>query len=161
MTAPTPARRAELRALIEKATPGPWWASETYPAGEWCLHAIGIPWQLAYFHQSRMVDWPLEANANLVAAAVSALPALLDALDALERERDAAEARAKAAEGVIDAASPLFANLKEIVAGWHRYPGMERHPLDLRCTPGTTCGVVYAIVDALATLDKERPADAR
>ena len=60
-------------------TPGPWKASETYPAGDWCVHAQGIPWQLAYLHASSQVEWPLEANARLIAAAPDLLEALEDA----------------------------------------------------------------------------------
>ncbi len=50
-------------------TPGPWTANKTDPVGEWCIHAKGIPWQLAYLADSTKIDWPLEANARLIAAA--------------------------------------------------------------------------------------------
>jgi len=66
-------------------TPGPWKASETYPVGAWCVHAKGIPWQLAYLARSSQIEWPLEANARLIAAAPELLDALI-AADGLLRE---------------------------------------------------------------------------
>jgi hypothetical protein len=60
-----------------KWTPGPWSASQTYPPGDWCIHARGIPWQLAYLRGHSEIDWPLEANARLIAAA----PELYDELE--------------------------------------------------------------------------------
>jgi hypothetical protein len=50
-------------------TPGPWTLSATYPAGDFVIHAKGIPWQLAYVPASTQIEWPLEANARLIAAA--------------------------------------------------------------------------------------------
>lgn len=52
-----------------KPTPGPWTASPTEPKGDWVVHAAGIPQQLAYLPASRLVNWPLEANAALIAEA--------------------------------------------------------------------------------------------
>jgi hypothetical protein len=65
-----------------KWTPGPWSASQTYPPGDWCIHARGIPWQLAYLRGHSEIDWPLEATARLIAAA----PELYEALLASEEE---------------------------------------------------------------------------
>lgn len=50
-------------------TAGPWRASQTHPLGDWVIHAAGIPQQLAYLAASPHVDWPLEANARLIAEA--------------------------------------------------------------------------------------------
>ncbi len=57
-------------------TPGPWRASQTFPLGDYCIHAAGIPQQLAYLRESTVVNWPLEANARLIAAAPDLLAAL-------------------------------------------------------------------------------------
>jgi hypothetical protein len=63
--------------MTEKThTPGPWRVSQTYPLGDYCIHAAGIPQQLAYLAESKVKDWPLEANARLIAAAPDMLAAL-------------------------------------------------------------------------------------
>lgn len=59
-----------------KFTPGPWRVSQTYPVGDYCIHAAGCPWQLAYIAANTNVDWPLEANAHLIAAAPDLYAAL-------------------------------------------------------------------------------------
>lgn len=59
-----------------KHTAGPWRASQTHPLGDWVIHAAGIPQQLAYLAASPHVDWPLEANARLIAAAPELLAEL-------------------------------------------------------------------------------------
>ena len=79
--------RAELRRLCEAATPGPWqWVKD----GCECF-ARGI-----HIHETYEDDPPIvrlenfreEENAAFIAAARTAIPALLDALDAAEaRER--------------------------------------------------------------------------
>lgn len=58
-------------------TPGPWKASTTYDGVDHIIHAAGVPWQLAYLARHSEIDWPLEANAHLIAAA----PELVEALD--------------------------------------------------------------------------------
>ena len=62
-------------------TPGPWKASQTHPAGDWCIHAAGIPWQLAYLAASDKIEWPLEANARLIAAAPDQNAALIKVIE--------------------------------------------------------------------------------
>lgn len=69
-------------------TPGPWKASETYPPGQFCVHAPSSPWILAYVNQTKS-NFPMEANAHLIAAAPrmaealeAVLPFIDDALDA-------------------------------------------------------------------------------
>lgn len=72
-------------------TPGPWKASETSPGGDWCIHAAGTPWQLAYLAESSQIDWPLEANARLIAAApdlVKAVDSLINLIDAYGHLRE-------------------------------------------------------------------------
>lgn len=88
----SPAGLAKLRALCEAATPGPW-----HLGGQWDgkTHAVNDGYDLgvADAYPSRVGNEPLVANARLIAAARTALPALLDAL---ERER-AENARLKEA----------------------------------------------------------------
>ena len=103
----TPERRAELRALLAKASPGPWtrwkdnlvvWSGEVTdntPGGLSIKPDSGR--EIAEFPAWEIDDDGRDreaaANADLVAAAKAALPALLDALDMTEaRERRLREA---------------------------------------------------------------------
>ena len=73
MTDPTP-NLAELRRLAEAATPGPWAAR------------YGVSWEARVCTTTgSLADVDSTANAELIAAAINALPALLDAA----AERDA------------------------------------------------------------------------
>lgn len=109
MTDPTTPSVSQLRALLEKATPGPWQAMRDshrtiVPSSHSHLLLGGsilpdedarrFAWPIA-----RMCDpnglprWTAEQttdNAALIAAAVNALPTLLDELESLRQERDAA-----------------------------------------------------------------------
>lgn len=103
----TPERRAELRALLAKASPGPWtrwkdnlvvWSGEVTDNTSGGLSikpdsgreiAEFPAWEIDDDGRDREAA----ANADLVAAAKAALPALLDALDMTEaRERRLREA---------------------------------------------------------------------
>lgn len=78
MTTLTPEDRDALRALAEKATPGPWLPHARYV---WTSELGGI-----------IQNWSEDANAaddmEFIAAARAAVPALLDMLDQAEAERD-------------------------------------------------------------------------
>lgn len=50
-------------------TPGPWKATYADGGEDWIIHAIETPWQLAYLRNDGRAQWPLEANARLIAAA--------------------------------------------------------------------------------------------
>ena len=77
MTSPTP-DLAELRRLAEAATPGPWAAR------------YGVSWEARVCATTgSLADVDSTANAELIAAAVNALPGLLDAA----AERDALAAK--------------------------------------------------------------------
>ncbi len=106
------------RAALEQAladehlTPLPWAADELGPdvvvrslAGNWVCETGGS-------HR----ETP-EADARLIAAAVSALPGLLADLAAAERERDQARAALEAAVGVPPAGSPTDSTTEP--AGWN------------------------------------------
>lgn len=74
----TPETIAELRRLAEAATPGPWEAR------------YGVSWEARVCATtSSLADVDSTANAELIAAAVNALPGLLDAA----AERDALAAK--------------------------------------------------------------------
>ena len=88
MSAPTPETLAELRRLLERATPGPWHAWD---------RGIGYEVHTEVEHNPIRCD-PLNSgfretfggpDAQLIVAAVNALPALLDA--AAERDAQAAK----------------------------------------------------------------------
>ena len=105
MSAPTPAERAELRALAEAATPPPWSARREVvedlhwgPVGSTLLDG---PKRNLF----AVAGMPL-ADAEFIAAARTAVPALLDALEERDcgasgcraiADRDAEEARAERA----------------------------------------------------------------
>lgn len=62
-------------------TPTPWVAT---PIGQgtndFCIHAAGIPWQLAYLAANSQIDWPIEANAAFIVRAVNSHDDLVAAL---------------------------------------------------------------------------------
>ena len=76
--------RAELRRLLDAATPGPWWQ-------EW---VEGDEWYAVYGQPTGDLVCPEVCTAgdaddtNLLVAAVNALPGLLDALEKAEAHRD-------------------------------------------------------------------------
>ena len=61
---------------MSKATPGPWNATFADGGKDWIVFATGTPWQLAYLRDDKRANWPLEANARLIAAAPDLLAAL-------------------------------------------------------------------------------------
>lgn len=69
----------ELRALLSRATPGPWRTQECSAGGLILLRDCR--------YQTHLQVVP-EADAALIAAAVNALPALLDAVEAAQRLLD-------------------------------------------------------------------------
>ena len=129
----TPEERAALRALREKATPGPWmfWHGDDSS----CMNCYGVtagPCDHEYVdeggHAGHVIALTLlqeprlasmtsdggrwQENTQLIVAAVNALPGLLDALDAAERrEREAFRRGAEAMrEAVVTAFTPLVGN---------------------------------------------------
>ena len=54
---------------------------------------------------------------------------------------------------VVEAAQPIFDDIRATVAGWQSNPAYERHPPEIGVTLKTNAGVLYAISDALADLD--------
>lgn len=77
--------RDRLRALCEKATAGPWFLDGS---GICCGVSQGTSWQDRGLF---VTDETTYADGKFIAAARTALPALLDALDAMEAERDSAK----------------------------------------------------------------------
>lgn len=57
-------------------------------------------------------------------------------------------------DAVVTAAEPLFADIRDTVAGWSRDPTWGRHPDKLGWTPSKSrCGVAYAVSDALRAME--------
>ena len=84
--------RTELRRLLEMATPRPWEAYRPHPHyRQYAVDAVTPDGHLGYAVATTQ-DVQAEANAELIATAVNALPALLDA--AAERDRLAEAVRA-------------------------------------------------------------------
>ncbi|WP_371053671.1 hypothetical protein [Rhodococcus gordoniae] len=79
----TPEGRAELRKLLAKATDRPWIAEYSGPTGN-CVIPHDAQSTLEAVAFTRLL--PAWHDAELIAAAVNALPALLDALDDAECE---------------------------------------------------------------------------
>lgn len=92
----TPDERARLRALADAATPGPWefqpWSTHPLPDGDYRASIL-----LANAaHDGEIVRELGNQDGDFVAAARTAVPALLDALDAETLRANRAEARIKA-----------------------------------------------------------------
>lgn len=73
----TPKRIAELRALCEKATPGPWYESMTYTPSVFPKDSTtAVAFDL------------LKTDMNFIAAARTAVPELLDEIERVQKQRD-------------------------------------------------------------------------
>ena len=83
----TPETLAELRRLLDNGTPGPW-RIDSLENGEHCLY-IDEPSESLGSGGAIVAEWLTDHNANLIAEAINALPALLDAA----AERDALAAK--------------------------------------------------------------------
>ena len=91
MTSPTP-DLAELRRLAEAATPGPWAAR------------YGVSWEARVCTTTgSLADVDSTANAELIAAAVNALPTLLDRLAHMTEARNNARAEVERLTAVVEA----------------------------------------------------------
>jgi len=75
----------DLRALLAKATPGPWALGDGTGEGRNVVTDEPEPWYTALFYGGAD-EVNCDSNAALVVAAVNALPALLDRLEAAERD---------------------------------------------------------------------------
>lgn len=134
--------RAALRRLAEAASPGPWRACWYGPNEPTMLERVQIHAPddegplIADFFTGGEEAPKQQDNAEFIAAARTAVPALLDALDAAEARigavRRAAEAVVKWAESVAD--EDEFSSLAEAAAGDERprYRLGMRLILDLR-----------------------------
>jgi hypothetical protein len=89
----TQEERAEIRALCDGATPGPWaWSGNDIDGGEHGLESV-IEMEVScgvYCLGGSVSMRASGADRAFIAAARTALPRLLDALEAAERERDEA-----------------------------------------------------------------------
>ena len=95
MTELTPEKLAELKRLLDEATPRPWEAYHPHPHyRQYAVAAVTPEGHLGYAVATTQ-DVQAEANAELIVAAVNALPVLLDAAaerDALAAKLDAVRA---------------------------------------------------------------------
>ena len=88
MTEMTPEKLAELKRLLDEATPRPWEAYHPHPHyRQYAVDAVTPEGHLGYAVATTQ-DVQAEANAELIATAVNALPALLDAAELLADVRD-------------------------------------------------------------------------
>lgn len=93
----TPERIAELRAIIDAATPGPWdfdTSGVTLPDGTYL--AWGEMYEVPEYNMRFLSARFKETDANFVAAARTALP---EALDAIQRVRELAESYSPESRG--------------------------------------------------------------
>jgi hypothetical protein len=87
----TQEERAEIRALCERATPGPWVVGEhasQVVAPCPCCGPIATCDMYGPESGDREYDARMHYNSEFIAAARTLVPRLLDALEAAERERD-------------------------------------------------------------------------
>ena len=106
-----------IRDALAEATQGPYRANRADHPTEWCIHAAGIPWQLAYLHDDPRANWPLEANAHLIAHAPAWLAAACDRIEALEAENSRLRDALTFAESTLDTA-PGYAADTTFAAIW-------------------------------------------
>ena len=100
----------ELRALLAKATPGPWEVDYLDKNGQRVIRQEHIEIATLWHHSVGSIEKEMEANAALIVAMRNALPALLDlATASLAREGEGAtdqpkegDANAKAADETIN-----------------------------------------------------------
>ena len=108
MTAPTREERERLRRLCLAATPGPW-ETDGHPStadvsGPGGRHTIATVWLGE--------DERGPANAAFIAAARSAVPALLDALEEAEADRDRERAGHEGTKLALQAAGRVLAKVE-------------------------------------------------
>lgn len=147
-----------LKELSEKATPGPWeavWLGRDDHASE--VH---------FAYEMRVCLMPSNGgersgnDAEFIASARTAVPALLTALD--EARAEAARLR-EALDKLVNAKA--LSGVRNLVAGWNgegrtEGPYTERHPAKLGATlPKTNCGAAVAREISCATpTDHRKPA---
>ena len=138
----TPEKVAELRALLTAATPGPWEVYQTIHAEPWVAEVgrgmFGAVCAPATGRERYGLD-----NANLIAAAVSALPDLLDELARLQglvATESAAKDRARNERQRLS----LDATLNGLIAAELK-AGNDERAAALRCLRAWNRGAGYVI----------------
>lgn len=114
-----PTVTAELRKLLEEATPGPWQTWDEPVPAELFAYVYGPDGdQLAVVNVNLALDTDPAADAALIAAAVTSLPALLDVVEAA-REMFAAEGRVMDpddTDNTVDAFDAAYERLRALVS---------------------------------------------
>ena len=143
----TPEMQAELRRLLERATPGPWHAWD---------RGIGYEVHTEVEHNPIRCD-PLNSgfretfggpDAHLIAAAVNALPALLDAADALRAELAHMTEARNNARAEVERLTAMVEAVREYAAA--RQANIDHGPL-----LSARKAAHDALLAALARLDEE------
>jgi len=93
----------ELRALLAKATPGPWEVDYLDKNGQRVIRQEHIEIATFWHHSVGSIEKEMEANAALTVAMRNALPSLLARIEALTVERDQWQSRAQTAWDQMDA----------------------------------------------------------
>ena len=146
MTAPLDLGR--LRALLEKATPGPWRAVEAETAFR--IQRASDPWNYittaTYSPLGGIPKWEgMQANAALIVAAVNALPALLSRVEELEATvaqwKEGVESANRLTQRFAAERDEARARAAALEAGLRRYGGHRgcRAGLPSLETPGKIC----------------------
>ena len=161
MTESAPARHeapdvAELRRLLDAATPRPWVAADD-PSGAW-VHA---GWAAGNTDTLRtVIEWmPRPEDARLIAAAVNALPALLDAAaerDALAADADKWQRAALTLQGDRDALRAELAHMTE--ARDNARAEVERLAATVEAVREACADIEYACVVGYCDPHEVRPA---
>jgi hypothetical protein len=119
----TPADRKRLREMAEAATPGPWTQVDS-PRLRGAIDAeidghkrevASASGQAPQFDLRADAATIQHANAEFIAAARTAIPALLDALDAAERERDAKQRGFEDLHEMVPGASDIWTKVDAVL----------------------------------------------
>ena len=117
----------ELRALLAKATPGPWEVDYLDKNGQRVIRQEHIEIATLWHHSVGSIEKEMEANAALVVAMRNALPDLLDlATASLAREGEGATDQPKGGDANAKAADKTFESDNSLWQHWRaKHKGQE------------------------------------
>ena len=120
--------RAELRRLLDEATPRPWTAEFSGTTGPVVMDVQSVS---ALDHVAKCPHYRGSADSELIAAAVNALPGLLDALEKAEGHRDSLAATLIEVQREKLALERAIERVRELHAPY--YPLRGGHPYCAAC----------------------------